>query len=540
LLFFDNAIRKYYHREEQAHTFENTFNLLLADHYATTWSRKNGKFTPDLMPIEKRPTFAQFRYHYDKSYRKVQSLRSRMGATYVEQNCRAVTRDQTKSAVGIGDIYQIDATTADVYLVGSVDRNMVVGRPIVYLVLDAFSELVTGVHVTFCNMSYNAVAMAIWNAYTDKIQFCESNGVSNINPEHWPSKGLPASLFADKGELFSRISDVVGKNLNIRLANARAYCPTAKAIVERHFGTINGSVIDWLPGAVPDKPSWPSKSDYRKKAALTREEFLEALVHAILAYNTSARVDYIPTEAMIRDRVELVPCKIWEWGLTNCSQLHDNDPRIVRLGLLPVKSGTVLRDGINVGSLRYTCAKARLEEWFDTQKVSNNSWKVKVSYDPNMTDHVYLLGRTFAETEVCNLTEAYLTFGGWTWAEFEKYRAQQAKYLRAREDDDRQTKVAAQSAMRQIVLPAEMRRKKNGPADVSGIAETQVKQQVRDGQKDALETMGMVGITPLKHAPTIVPQFEESRIAADWAEICAENQRNAKANPDNELGKSTK
>jgi hypothetical protein len=158
-------------------------------------------------------------------------------------------------------------------------------------VLDAFSQLVTGVHVTFFHMSYNAVAMAIWNAYSDKVQFCESIGIRGIRPAHWPATGLPASLLADKGELFSRISDVVAANLNIRLANARAYCPTAKAIVERHFGIINDTVITWLPGAVPDKPGPPPKGDYRKRAALTREEFTQALVHGILAYNTSTRSD---------------------------------------------------------------------------------------------------------------------------------------------------------------------------------------------------------------------------------------------------------
>jgi len=133
------------------------------------------------------------------------------------------------------------------------------------------------------------------------------------------------------------------------------------------------------------------------------------------------------------------PFKIWEWGLTNQPQLHENDPRMVRLGLLPIKSGTVLRDGINVGGLRYTCAKARLEQWFDSQKAFNNSYKVSCSYDPNMTDHVYLLGRNLAETQICDLTDPYLNFaGGWTWAEYEKYREQKAKFLRARDQDDRQ------------------------------------------------------------------------------------------------------
>jgi hypothetical protein len=522
---FDEALRKYYLKEEQGHTFAATFTRLLGDHYKTGFSIKNGKPTPDLMPPDKRPTLAQFRYYYDRHYRKVQSLRARMGANYMDQNCRAVTCDQTKSALGIGDIYQIDATTADVYVVGSVDNNLVVGRPTVYLAIDAFSELVAGVHVTHSHMSYNAVAMAIWNAYEDKVQFCERSGVPGIRSEHWPSKGLPASLFADKGELFARVSDVVGSNLNIRLSNAPAYCPTAKAIVERHFGILN-TTIRWLPGAVPDSPNRPRKRDHRKTAALTKREFLEALIHAILAYNTSTRTDYIPTEAMIRDHVELIPYKIWEWGLANRPQLHENDARMVRVGLLPVKSGTVLRDGIRLDMLRYTCRKARIEQWFESQKAFSNCWEVKCSYDPYMTDHVYLLGPTIEETEICDLTEAYASFSGWTWAELEKYREQQAKYLRARQDDDRQAHVAAQSAIGQIARSAQLRRKRNGPADTSQIAKAQFEQQVRDGQKESLETMRMLGTSPLEIAPQQPPLYEESKIAEDWAKICSERRPN--------------
>jgi putative transposase len=535
---FKYAIAKYYHSKQQRNTFVRSFELMLEDHYTERYTILNGRRAPRLLPPHQTPTLAQYRYYYDKHYRKVQSLRARMGATYVEQNCRAVTRDQTKSALGIGDIYQIDATTADVHLVMSSDKDVVVGRPIVYLVLDAYSELVAGVHVTFDDMSYNAVAMAIWNAYTDKVQFCESLGVPGISPEHWPSKGLPASLFADRGELCSRISDVVARNLNIRLANAPAYCPTAKAIVERHFGLINGAVIRWLPGAIPDGPNWPRKGDYRKKAALTKEEFLEALVHAILAYNTSMRTDYKRTEAMIRDHVEPVPCKIWEWGLANRPQLHNNDSRMVRLGLLPVKSGTVLRDGISVGTLRYTCAKARLGEWFDFQKGFNKSWKVNCSYDPNMTDHVYLLGRTFAEAQICDLTEAYTGFSGWTWAEVEKYREHEAKYLLARQEDDRQARIAAQSAIRQITATAEARRKQSGPADVTQVTVAKTLQQVRDGQKDSRETMEMVGAVPLQGTPASPPQYEEGKVAADWTEICAEMNRNGKRNRNHEVSNS--
>ena len=526
---FDKAIGDYYDTRKK-YPLSVVYQLMLGESFAAGSSMKNGAMTPDLKPADQLPTMAQFRYYYNKHYRRLSSLRARMGENYVEQNGREVMHDQTKSARGIGDIYQIDATTADVYLVMSDDHDITVGRPIVYVVIDTFSTLVVGVHVTFFNMSYDAVSMAIWNAFVDKVHFCEQWGVPGIDPLHWPASGLPASLFADRGEMFSRASDVLGAQLGVQVVNAKAYCPTAKALVERHFGILNTTFIKWLPGAVPDVDTGPGRGKHPERASLTKEEFQEALVRAVLAYNTCTRPDYKLTPAMIRDHVEPIPYKIWAWGLLNGPQLHDSDPRMVRLGLLPVIAGTVMRDGISVGSLRYTCSKARLEEWFSSAKADGKSWKVMCSYDPSMVDHVYILGKNFADTQICDLTEACWTFSRWTWAEVKSYRKWQAKYENAKNYDNDQARVAAQAAIKSIVAVAEHRRRESGRADVSQIGTAQVKQQVRDGQADSVETLGMMGSEPLPVDVPSTPLVEETKVSEEWKEAFeAHDRKRAKA-----------
>jgi hypothetical protein len=37
---------------------------------------------------------------------------------------------------GPGQIFEVDATVADVYLISSSDPNIIVGRPVVYIVVD--------------------------------------------------------------------------------------------------------------------------------------------------------------------------------------------------------------------------------------------------------------------------------------------------------------------------------------------------------------------------------------------------------------------
>ncbi len=47
---------------------------------------------------------------------------------------------------GPGSRYEIDATIADVYLL-SADRQRVIGRPTLYVVVDVFSRMVAGFYI---------------------------------------------------------------------------------------------------------------------------------------------------------------------------------------------------------------------------------------------------------------------------------------------------------------------------------------------------------------------------------------------------------
>ena len=48
---------------------------------------------------------------------------------------------------GPGSRYQIDATPADVYLLSSINTDKVIGRPVVYAVIDVYSRLVVGIYM---------------------------------------------------------------------------------------------------------------------------------------------------------------------------------------------------------------------------------------------------------------------------------------------------------------------------------------------------------------------------------------------------------
>ena len=70
--------------------------------------------------------------------------------------------------MGPGSRYQIDATIGNVYLVSSFNSDYIVGKPIIYFVVDVFTHMITGMYIGFEGPSWAGMMMAIANAASDK------------------------------------------------------------------------------------------------------------------------------------------------------------------------------------------------------------------------------------------------------------------------------------------------------------------------------------------------------------------------------------
>ena len=78
-----------------------------------------------------------------------------------------------------GTRFQIDATIADIYLVSSLDVNKVIGRPVIYAVIDVFSYR----YRIICRLegpSWIGAMMALDNMVADKVHFVNSMGLKYL------------------------------------------------------------------------------------------------------------------------------------------------------------------------------------------------------------------------------------------------------------------------------------------------------------------------------------------------------------------------
>lgn len=167
------------------------------------------------------PTFAQFRYWADRDSDLVAAARRRESPRIYDLRNRGLGGSASAEAWGPGSRFEIDATVADIYLRSRLDRNQLIGRPVIYVVIDVFSRLIVGVYVGLEGPSWIAAMMALANAVADKKAYCTSIGI-DIEPEEWPAHHLPSVLLGDRGELESTGIARVLKNFHVTCENAAA------------------------------------------------------------------------------------------------------------------------------------------------------------------------------------------------------------------------------------------------------------------------------------------------------------------------------
>lgn len=433
---FRRGIKAFYENSKSSgkHTFVEAYQLTLQNYFHKGYRMQNGVRIPVLPPVDELPTFRQFRYWYQKERDPSRALIAREGERRFNLRRRAILGDSTQMAFGPGSIFQIDATTADLYLVSSLDRKRIVGLPTLYLCVDVFSRLITGFAALIQPPSYLAAALALENAASDKQEYCKGIGLT-ISPDDWPCQHLPECLVADRGELEGPMADNIVNSLHVRLSNTAPYRADWKAIVERSFRTVNDQMLHWMPGAV-DKNYERGQRDYRLDAVLDLREFRQLMVCFILEHNRRRIEGYRLDQYMIGDQLEPRPSVLWNWGIRNRSgHLRTMDPDTLRRNLLPRDQATVTARGIRFQGLFYVCERALTEQWFVKAR-ERGTWKVDVAYDPRDVETLFLCVKGVPRPETCQLVAAEERFKGRPWIDVEDhFRSQdQGKELAATSD----------------------------------------------------------------------------------------------------------
>lgn len=513
---FRSGIKLYY-ENEKGRTLLHAYRKTLETFFHKGKYPKHDVMVPLLPWPDEAPSFRQFEYFYKKNYSVVDATLAREGQRAHDLKYRAIPGDSTLGAAGPGYIVQLDPTIGDVYLVSEFDRTRIVGRPVIYIIIDVFSHLIMGMSVRLEAPSWFGATLALENMVTDKVEFCREHGYI-ITEADWPSHHLPKAIFADRGELLAKNSDFLQKDFGIKVITAPPYRPDLKALVERHFRTFNDDVIDWVPGAVINYPE-RGERDYRLDACLTLFELRQLLIGCIIVHNTSRKIkDYPRDKDMIADNVQAYPARLWDWGVQNrYGSLREQPSDTVRIKLLPKEKASITPEGIRFKGIYYECELAWEQKWFEQARVEG-CIPVDIAYDPRTVDRIYLRPDAGRTIETCTLMPKEQMWRGFDWQDIEDRRALdkvlgEGAYVQAR-----QAEVEINTKQERIISDAKTKtksaRKGMNKADITrGIDENRAEELKYEHQKD-LQTLG-VALSP-RSTPThlTAEEFEEDSYRA--------------------------
>lgn len=376
---FDQVIRKYVFAGKASVSLKRAYAYYLAQFY---------EHFPELTEND-APSFWQFRYFYKTSYSPLEKAKGKSDPISYKKDIRALHGTIYDIVNSIGSVYEIDSTTADVYLVASDDRTKIVGRPVLYVVTDVYTGMIAGVDVKLETAQYRTAADALYIAFTSKKELCAQHGIT-ISEQTWPISGVPAKIVADNAELLGDQIEQLAISYGVELSVTPSRRPDMKSTVERSIGLIQQELKPFLTG-VPDpvKLRKAGGKDTRTSASFTLDEYYQAVLNAVMVVNHHLR-SCIPMG--FPATLPPTPMNLWSWA-KHCgnSDLRDiRDPMELRLTLMKHANCSFSREGAEVEGIRYLCQEGLDSGWFERNTHAFRPKGVSVVVDPGNVSIAYM------------------------------------------------------------------------------------------------------------------------------------------------------
>lgn len=446
---FSDAILTWYMSEKRLSLEETYQNMQKTWYVSRDAEGKPIKLDPDQVPSR-----SQFLYWHWKNRKILEEARARNGSRNYPLQSRASIEKTETFLSGPCDSSQIDATIADIFLVSQNDRSKIVGRPTMYFLMDSFTRIVMGMHITLDAPSWGSATMCIVNALEDKVDFCSKYGIQ-ISEEDWPCHHIPRALVGDRGEMESVSADLLVNQLNIRIENMPPYRGDLKGIIEQHFHLIDVDLAN-LPGKMGKDYGERCSEDYRLGARLTLNEFIAIIIHLVLLYNNFHYMElYGKTMQMRQMSIKPIPRDLWNFGMKYLSGAQRTISKAaVRYALLPTGKASITSNGIQFRGLFYGCDLGFREHWFDSARVEGRD-AISVSYDPRDGSSIYFKPSASSEPVECYLLGSNKITGKFSTEELEQMQQaehQEREVYRSTEDFQ---KILTKDKIQEIVDKAE-------------------------------------------------------------------------------------
>lgn len=346
-----------YYMSSEVSTIENAYDEMCGNCYME-YVVDNGVYTEKLR--EDRPTYRQFYYFITKHSTEQERKEAKKTASVVRNDNRVHTGTVMDGVRGPGHKVEMDAQEMDISIVSEEYPEICIGRPILYIMIDVFSQVILAYSIALDNNSVVGCTNCFFNLIEDKEElfrkYCQTsitfdNGYSIRDV--WPTGIRPAVIKTDRGSDF--ISDEVARiarELDIDLEQVSPRSGSLKPLVENFFKNVNRQLVDLIETKGLIRKVYNSK--HHEESCLNINDVRAIILNHILYHNTHVLEHYQASPDMKRKKIILAPANIWRYGceyFSNPMPLPTRDEFIYKI-LTPEKA-SVSKLGIKYHGMRY-------------------------------------------------------------------------------------------------------------------------------------------------------------------------------------------
>jgi hypothetical protein len=521
------ALENYYYKRN-GHNLRDTYALMLRDYYKidVRYDAKGRKYVI-LDDVNNAPSYKQFLYWYEKEKDSEKEVRDKEGDHAYDLYHRPQIGSSTLHIFGPGDEFQIDSTIGDIYLRSSYHIDWIIGRPIIYKIIDVFSQLITGIYVGLEGPSWLAQASALANCASDKQSFCAQYGIP-LGRDEWPSRHIPKLLLGDRGETKSIPSEKLSDRWAVSVDVAAPLRPDWKGLVEGQFNFITGKKLKPLmPGTVTKQNLKETRKgrQYELDAILTLEDFTAIMIEHVRKYNKRWLKSYVIDREMIEHGVKPIPIELWKWGAEHRPNALKEVPEdLFKLSLMPAGKALISENGLSFENLYYS-SEAVLDR-IKVAAIKKKTSSIEICYDPRNMNKVYIPAKDGRAYAVCNMLEWQTKYIGKSLWDIKYEMKFQSIGHKKQLTQENQSNVDYLTGVEQIVALAKKRAEaapENGKTNAQRIQDIPQNRKFDKEMNRQKEAFSLGDNTVFASPPALQP--EDSSILNDQDQLSARSSR---------------
>lgn len=291
---------------------------------------------------------------------------------------------------GPGHTWIIDSTVGDIYLRSSVDRAWVIGRPIVYVVVDVWSTAVMGFYVCLTGPSWNTSKVSLFCAALEPGFVGSLLGYQPLE-SLYPSPTLCHTLLCDRGENHSEAHRQAAKNLGLHTGIAPPHRGDLKGLGEVLHRIEKDATYHFWPGAMDYRRE---ELELRKvdpnKCTLTLHQYVQVLHSTFTQYNLFADRTHRMDVHMTAAGIHASPAGLWHFGhqmgIGHRMTRHFDE---LATNLLHRGKAWVSRSGVRWAGNNYSSEVVQAERW-TTLASLKRGWELDAWYFPGSMGQIWV------------------------------------------------------------------------------------------------------------------------------------------------------